>query len=97
MGFRTFIDANILVRGRWWDVLRSLADVAFFEPLWSPLALEEVGRHLPQSMRPSDRAFLFTTMNEAFPEALVQWPGAVDVTVRLQVNEKDRHIVTPVL
>jgi hypothetical protein len=65
--------------------------------LWSASVLEEVGRHLPVTMTAEDREFLFELMNEAFPDALVAWPGAIDVGVRLRVNEKDRHVVAAAL
>ncbi|NYK10074.1 PIN domain-containing protein [Leifsonia naganoensis] len=97
MPFRVFVDANVLVPGRWRDIVLTLAEADLFEILWSPLVLEEVDRHLPAGMDAEARAFLFGAMNGAFPEALVEWPGAVDIDVRLDVNEKDRHVVAAAL
>lgn len=92
-----FIDANVLVPGRWRDIVLTLAEAEVYDVLWSEPVLEEVGRHLPGSMTAEDREFLFEQMNDAFPDALVGWPGAVDLEVRLQVNEKDRHVVAAAL
>lgn len=97
MPFRVFVDANVLVHGRWRDIVLTLATADLYDVLWSPLVLDEVGRHLPESMDTRDRAHLFATMDAAFPEASVAWPGAVDLDVRLQVNEKDRHVVAAAL
>lgn len=97
MPFRVFVDANVLVPGRWRDIVLTLAAADLFEILWSPLVLEEADRHLPASMDAGARAGLFTAMNDAFPEALVEWPGEVDIHVRLDVNEKDRHVVAAAL
>lgn len=97
MPFRVFVDANVLVQGRWRDVVLTLAYAGVYDLLWSPLVLEEVERHLPDTMSPEDRTHLFETMNGGFPEASVSWPGAIDLEVRLQVNEKDRHVVAAAL
>ncbi|WP_295119739.1 PIN domain-containing protein [uncultured Leifsonia sp.] len=97
MPFRVFIDANVLVPGRWRDIVLTLAEAEVCEVLWSGPVLEEVARHLPDTMTVEDREFLFEQMNAAFPDALVAWPGAVDVEVRSQVNEKDRHVVAAAL
>lgn len=59
--------------------------------------LDEVRRHLPEGMSPADRTALLDTMNAVFPEARVAWPGAVDVTVQIEVNDKDRHVVAAAL
>ncbi|MFK3668927.1 hypothetical protein ACI2IX_02050 [Leifsonia aquatica] len=45
-----FVDANVLVPGRWRDIVLTLAEADLFEILWSPLVLEEVDRHLPAGM-----------------------------------------------
>ena len=97
MPFRVFVDANVLIPGRWRDVVLTLADAGVFDVLWSPLVLEEIERHLPDAMSAQDRAHLFEAMDAAFPEAAITWPGAVDLNVRLQVNEKDRHVVAAAL
>ena len=97
MVFRAFLDANIIVPARYRDILLTLAEAGLYKPLWSQLVLDEVARHLPESMTDEDRRFLFQMMNEAFPEALVTWPGFVDLAVRAHVNEKDRHIVAAAL
>lgn len=97
MPFRVFVDANILVSGRLRDIVLTLAHAELCTVLWSPLVLEEVGRHLPGGMSVADRERLFSAMNAAFPEASVIWPGAVDVAVRLQINEKDRHVIAAAL
>jgi hypothetical protein len=95
--FRVFVDANILVPGRWRDIVLTLADVGVCDVLWSPLVLDETARHLPEDMSTEDRDALFEAMTGAFPDALVAWPGAVDVDVRLAINEKDRHVVAAAL
>lgn len=92
MTFRAFIDAQILVEARPRDVLLTLADAGLFEPLWSPLVLEEMGRHLPATMTPEQKSRLVTAMNRAFPDASIEWSGYVEVKVRLSVNKKDRHV-----
>ena len=97
MPFRVFVDANVLVPGRRRDIVLTLAEAGVCEVLWSGPVLEEVARHLPGSMSAEDREFLFEQMNAAFPDAMVAWPGAVDVEVRLQVNVKDRHVVAAAL
>lgn len=97
MPFRAFVDADVLVQARCRDVVLTLAYAGIYDVLWSPLVLEEVERHLPDTMSPGDRVHLFETMNGAFPEASVSWPGAVDLDVRLQVNEKDRHVIAAAL
>jgi len=95
--FRVFVDANILVPARWRDIVLSLAAAEVCEVFWSPAVLEEVGRHLPDGMSEGDRKHLFSTMDTAFPEASVVWPGSVDIAVRLQINDKDRHVVAAAL
>ncbi len=90
---RAFLDANVMIPARWRDILLTLAEADLYTPLWSSLCLEEIDRHLPGSMTVSDRQFLLKMMNEAFPGALVEWPEIVDVSVHLQINEKDRRIV----
>lgn len=94
MSFRAFIDAQILVEARPRDVLLTLAEAGLFEPLWSPLVLEEMQRHLPPSMTGVQKGRLIDAMNGAFPDASVEWSGLVEVKVRLSVNEKDRHVVS---
>jgi hypothetical protein len=32
-------------------------------------------------------------MGAAFPEALAEWPGVIDVVVKLAVNSKDQHVI----
>jgi predicted nucleic acid-binding protein len=93
VAFRAFIDAQILVAARPRDVLLTLAEAGMFEPLWSPLVLEEMERHLPQTMTEPQRVHLLAMMQKAFPEASVEWSGVVDVNVQLAVNAKDRHVV----
>jgi PIN domain len=92
VAFRAFIDAQILVEARPRDVLLTLAESGTFEPLWSQLVLEEMARHLPATMTDDHRSYLIGQMNAAFPEALVDWSGFVDIDVRLAVNAKDRHV-----
>ena len=41
MPFRVFVDANVLVPGRWRDIVLTLAEAELFEIRWSPLVLEE--------------------------------------------------------
>lgn len=97
MAFRAFIDAQILVEARPRDVLLTLAESGMFEPLWSPLVLEEMVRNLPSGMTEEQRAHLVEQMNLAFPEASVEWSGFVDIDVRLAVNAKDRHVAAAAL
>jgi predicted nucleic acid-binding protein len=97
MPFRVFVDANVLIPGRWRDIVLTLADAGLYDVLWSPAVLEEVGRHLPEQMNADDQAKLFRAMNAAFPEALQSWPGTVRLDVRLHVNDKDRHVVAAAL
>lgn len=97
MGFRAFIDAQILVEARPRDVLLTLAESGMFEPLWNPLVLEEMARHLPPTMTDGQRGHLIEQMNAAFPEASVEWSGFVDIDVRLAVNAKDRHVAAAAL
>lgn len=97
MGFRAFIDAQILVEARPRDVVLTLAEIGVFDPLWSLPVLEEMIRQLPPTMAPDQRDYLVEQMNQAFPEALVEWSGVVDVDVRLAVNAKDRHVASAAL
>jgi predicted nucleic acid-binding protein len=97
VGFRVFVDANILVSGRWRDVVLTLAEGGNCVVLWSAKVLEEVERNLPESMSPDDREALFQAVGAAFPEALVEWPGAIDVVVKLAVNSKDQHVIAAAL
>lgn len=97
MGFRAFLDAQILVEARPRDVLLTLAEAGMFEPLWSALVLEEMARHLPSAITEEQRSHLVEQMNTAFPEASVQWSGLVDIEVRLAVNPKDRHVAAAAL
>ena len=92
-----FLDANVIIPTRRRDILLTLAEADLYVPLWSSSCLEEMDRHLPESMTLADREFLFKMMNEAFPESLIEWPKTVDVSVRLKINEKDQHIVAAAL
>lgn len=78
-------------------MLLTLGEEGLFQPRWSVGVLEEVRRHLPAEMdvRAVDR--LLSAMEEAFPEAKVEWPGVVDISVRLMSNPKDRHVVAAAL
>lgn len=97
MAFRAFIDAQVLAQARPRDVLLTLAAADLFEPLWSPLVLEEMARHLPDSMSAHQRDYLISQMEAAFPEASIQWSGFVEMEVRLAVNAKDRHLISAAL
>ena len=97
MGYRGFLDANVLVPARIRDVLLSLAHAGLYVPLWSQAVLDEVRRHLPDTMTAADRDHLFLAMDDAFPEACVDAPERLDVTVRAVVNAKDEHVLAAAL
>lgn len=97
MGYRGFLDANVLVPVRIRDVLLSLAHAGLYVPLWSQAVLDEVRRHLPDTMTEADRDRLFLAMDDAFPEACVDAPERLDVTVRAVVNAKDEHVLAAAL
>lgn len=97
MGYRGFLDANVLVPARVRDVLLSLGHAGLYVPVWSRTVLEEVGRHLPDAMTEDDRDRLFGAMADAFPEACVDAPERVDVAVRDIVNAKDEHVLAAAL
>jgi predicted nucleic acid-binding protein len=97
MGYRGFLDANVLVPARPRDVLLTLGHAGLYTPLWSDTVLDEVRRHLPQRMAQDARDHLFRTMAEAFPEARTDAPERIDITVRGVVNAKDEHVLAAAL
>lgn len=97
MAYRALLDANVLVPARVRDVLLTLADIGLFIPLWSSTLLDEVARHLPDSMDAAARAALVGTMARAFPEADVEVPARVDIRIKGDVNAKDQHVVAAAL
>jgi predicted nucleic acid-binding protein len=97
MGYRGFLDANVLVPARPRDVLLTLGHAGLYVPLWSEAVLDEVRRHLPQRMTQDERDHLFRTMAEAFPEARTDAPERLDVAVRGVVNAKDEHVLAAAL
>ena len=97
MTYRAFLDANVLVQSRVRDVLLTLADLGTFDPLWSERVLQEVSRNLPVTMAGGGKEALFRAMEAAFPEAMVSWPGVVDIEVRSSINLSDQHVVAAAL
>lgn len=97
MTFKAVLDANVLVPARIRDVLMTLAEAGLYEPLWSAPILDELHRHLPESMDAAARERLAAAMASAFPEALVTWPDGLTFTQLHVVNRKDHHVVQAAL
>lgn len=93
MSFTAVLDAVVLVRARERDVLLTLAEANLYRPLWSERILEEVRRHLPDSMDDAARDRLRDAMARAFPEAVVPVPADLDFEALARINAKDRHVV----
>lgn len=92
--FAVFLDACVLVPVALTDTLLRLADRGLFRPLWSQQVLDEA-THAVADIRPAQLAGMrrrVTTMNDHFPDALVQgWEPFVSGIVLPDPN--DRHVV----
>ena len=93
MSLTAVLDADVLVPARRRDVLLTLAEADLYRPLWSEPILDEVRRHLPDSMDDSARDRLRDAMATAFPEAVVPVPIDLDFDALARINAKDRHVV----
>lgn len=96
MTFVAFLDANVLVPARLRDVLLTVAEAGSFSPRWSRAVLEEMKRHLPESMTGEHVEALVVALESAFPEALVL-AGEVTLTPPDTINSKDLHVVAAAL
>lgn len=93
MSFTALLDANVLVPARVRDVLLTLAEAHLFRPLWSERILDEVRRHLPDSMDDMARDRLREAIATAFPEAVITVPTDLGFDALARINAKDRHVV----
>lgn len=92
MGYVAVLDANVLVPARRRDVLLTLAEVQLYVPVWSATIMDEMERHLPETMDTSTRHALRTAMSQAFPSAMVTPPKREILGEDCGVNQKDRHV-----
>lgn len=93
MSFTAVLDAHVLVPARVRDVLLTLAEADLYRPLWSERILDEVCRHLPDSMDGAARDRLLKAMAAAFPEAVVPVPTGLRFDELARINAKDQHVV----
>lgn len=93
MSFTAVLDAHVLVPARVRDVLLTLAEADLYRPLWSERILDEVCRHLPDSMDGAARDRLLKAMAAAFPEAVVPVPTDLRFDELARINAKDQHVV----
>jgi predicted nucleic acid-binding protein len=93
MPYRAFLDANILVPARVRDVILTLAEADIYQVHWSPGVLDEMVKHLPDSMRPDQVDALLDAMNRAFPDANSNAVTTIPAEVSTAINAKDQHVV----
>ena len=93
VSFTAVLDAHVLVPARVRDVLLTLAEADLYRPLWSERILDEVCRHLPDSMDGAARDRLLKAMAAAFPEAVVPVPTGLRFDELARINAKDQHVV----
>ena len=86
MSFTAVLDAHVLVPARVRDVLLTLAEADLYRPLWSERILDEVCRHLPDSMDGAARDRLLKAMAAAFPEAVVPVPTGLRFDELARIN-----------
>ena len=98
MSYAAVLDADVLHPHITVDLLLRLADRRLFRPLWSREILDEVHRSLV------DRGFSDTAitrriamMEEAFPDAMVDWDTHFLSSVPPAVDPDDRHVVAAAL
>lgn len=93
MSFTALLDAKVLVPTRIRDVLLTLAEADLYQPVWSERILDEVRRHLPETMSAAAREGLLEAMAAAFPEAVIAAPTDLGFDSLARINAKDRHVV----
>lgn len=97
MPYRAFLDTNILVPARLRDVVLTLAEADIYQVHWSPGVLEEMVKHLPDTMRFDQVDALLAAMDNAFPDASGRAVTTIPVEVTSAINPKDHHVVTAAL
>ena len=92
---RALLDANVLLQTWTVDPLLSLADHAFFEPLWSDRILAEAREHLPEAWGRAPASGVdryLRLIDAAFPDAKVRGWEALEPSIRLP-DPDDRHVL----
>lgn len=98
MSYAAVLDADVLHPQITVDLLLRLAERRLFRPLWSRDILDEVlrslmGRGFPEAAITRRIAM----MEEAFPEAMVDWDTHFLNSVPSAVDPADRHVVAAAL
>lgn len=92
--FTVILDANVLYPFLVRDVLLPLAAAGLYRARWSPDIMEEWSSHLIKAKPERQEKIIKTvdTMNEHFPEAVVE--GYEDLIPSLNLpDENDRHVL----
>jgi predicted nucleic acid-binding protein len=93
---RAVLDANVLVPILSCDLLLTAARHELFQPIWSPIVLDEVTRNIIKINSDIDPGRLrarMKAMSDAFPAAsLTEWEPVPSI-----VNEKDQHVLNVAL
>lgn len=99
MAFVAFLDACVLYKATLRDVLLSLAEKDVYQAKWSPDVLDEMARNLADrpgidpSRARAGANYARSTMERAFPDALVN-PDAYGPLVAVVTNHaNDRHVL----
>ena len=98
MTYAAVLDADVLHPYITVDLLLRLADRRLYRPLWSREILDELHRSLVErNFAEESITRRIATMEEAFPEALVNWDTHFLSSVPLSVDPDDRHVVAAAL
>ncbi|MDP3984331.1 MAG: PIN domain-containing protein, partial [Acidimicrobiia bacterium] len=98
MSYAAVLDADVLHPQITVDLLLRLAERRLFRPLWSTEILDEVRRSLLGRGIPEHAVTRRVAMMEdAFPEAIVDWDTHFLSSVPPSVDPDDRHVVAAAL
>lgn len=90
-----WLDACVLYPSFLRDILLTVAEAEFYKPYWTEDILEEVKRNIVKNTNlPEEKIIkLFSNMNEAFPDALIDRAKYQDLIPVMQNDPKDKHVL----
>lgn len=92
--FNVVLDACVLYDSIMRNLLLCIADKELYRPVWSNKICNEVEHNLTKKISLDKAKKIITTINEAFPEAM-DLNNSENIDFKnLNINPKDRHVVS---
>ena len=91
--FTVVLDACVIYDSLLRDILLRLAEKELYQPIWSSVICEEVERNLLKKIAPEKASKLIKTINEVFPEAVIDSYSTLPEIKENDINQKDIHVL----